>query len=53
MRDALTINGKTIGENVERAKIADADVIRPYGKPLEEARGLQGAVGQSVRFRRS
>ena len=27
--DALTVNGKTMGENVKRAKIADADVIRP------------------------
>src|ERR1700746_2285661 len=27
---ALTINGKTVGENVSDAKIADSDVIRPY-----------------------
>ena len=27
--DALTVNGKTMGENVKRAKVADADVIRP------------------------
>src|ERR1700736_6078096 len=31
--DALTVNGKTMGENVRRAAIADADVIRPYRKP--------------------
>src|SRR3954470_20845711 len=31
--DALTINGKTMGENVKRAKVADADVIKPYKKP--------------------
>ena len=32
--DALTINGKTMGENVAHAAIADKDVIRPYDKPL-------------------
>ena len=49
--DALTINGKTMGENVRRAKIADADVIRPYKQADEEAGRLQGADGQPVRFR--
>src|SRR5262249_55483225 len=29
----LTINGKTVGGNVNRGKIADADVIPPYHKP--------------------
>src|SRR5436309_6817819 len=28
--DAVTINGKTIGENARRAKIMDPDVISPY-----------------------
>jgi dihydroxy-acid dehydratase len=37
--DALTINGRTIGENVTRA--TDADVIRPYGKPLRHAAGFK------------
>src|SRR6185437_8183985 len=32
--DALTINGKTIGENCAQAKSADGDVIRPYDTPL-------------------
>src|SRR5688572_26903458 len=32
--DALTINGKTMGENVKRAKVQDADVIKPYKKPM-------------------
>src|SRR5688572_16876387 len=31
--DALTINGKTMGENVKRTKVQDADVIKPYAKP--------------------
>ena len=34
--DALTINGKTLGENASRAKICDPDVIRPYAKPLKK-----------------
>src|SRR6187399_358080 len=32
--DALTVNGKTMGENVRRAKVAEADVIKPYNKPM-------------------
>ena len=45
MRDALTINGKTIGENVEHAKIEDADVIRPYDKPLKQHAGFKVLSG--------
>ncbi len=37
--DALTINGRTIGENVTRA--SDADVIRPYAKPLKHRAGFK------------
>src|SRR6202795_4082606 len=32
--DALTINGKTVAENVARAKVHNTDVIRTYDKPL-------------------
>ena len=42
---ALTINGKTIGENVEHAKIKDADVIRPYDKPLKQHAGFKVLSG--------
>jgi dihydroxy-acid dehydratase len=42
---ALTINGKTVGENVERAKIGDADVIRPYNRPLKEHAGFKVLSG--------
>jgi dihydroxy-acid dehydratase len=42
---ALTINGKTIGENVEHAKIEDADVIRPYDKPLKQHAGFKVLSG--------
>ncbi len=39
--DALTVNGKTMGENVRRRAIADADVIRPYRKPLMQKAGFK------------
>jgi dihydroxy-acid dehydratase len=39
--DALTINGKTMGENVKRAKVADADVIKPYNKPMKRQAGFK------------
>src|SRR5213083_2065797 len=39
--DALTINGKTMGENVRRPKVAGADVIKPYGKPLMQKAGFK------------
>ena len=39
--DALTINGDTMGKNVKRVKVADADVIRPYDKPLKEKAGFK------------
>ena len=39
--NTLTINGKTIGENVKDAKIADADVIRPYDRPLKQHAGFK------------
>ena len=49
--DARTINGKTMAENVARAKASNAVVIRPYDEPIEGASRLQGAARQSVRFR--
>ena len=39
--DALTVNGKTMAENVARAKIYNADVIRPYDKPLKPQAGFK------------
>jgi dihydroxy-acid dehydratase len=38
--DALTINGKTMGENVKRAVSQDADVIKPYKRPLKKQAGF-------------
>ena len=39
--DALTINGKTISENVARAKASNPAVIRPYDKPLKPHAGFK------------
>jgi dihydroxy-acid dehydratase len=39
--DALTINGKSMGENVRQTKSADSDVIRPYGTPLKDCAGFK------------
>jgi dihydroxy-acid dehydratase len=43
--DALTINGKTMGENVKDTTAADADVIRPYDKPLKAKAGFNVLKG--------
>ena len=42
---ALTINGKTMGENVAHAEIADRDVIRSYAKPLKSRAGFKVLSG--------
>jgi len=39
--DALTVNGKTVAENVANAKVTNADVIRPYNKPLRAKAGFK------------
>jgi dihydroxy-acid dehydratase len=39
--DALTINGKTVAENVANAKVTNPDVIRPYNKPLRAKAGFK------------
>jgi dihydroxy-acid dehydratase len=39
--DALTINGKTIAENVAGAKASSAEVIRPYDRPLKPHAGFK------------
>jgi dihydroxy-acid dehydratase len=44
-KDALTVNGKTMGENVRNAKVQDADVIWPYKKPMKERAGFKVLKG--------
>ena len=39
--DTLTINGKTVAENVARAKSSNAEVILPYDKPLRPHAGFK------------
>jgi xylonate dehydratase len=39
--DALTINGKTMGENVKDAQVQDTDVIKPYGNPMKQHAGFK------------
>jgi dihydroxy-acid dehydratase len=39
--DALTINGKTVAENVAAAKVYNAEVIRPYDRPLKPRAGFK------------
>ncbi len=38
--DALTVNGRTIKDNVSQAKSPEPDVIRPYDKPLKTKAGF-------------
>lgn len=39
-RDALTVNGRTIGDNVENARCWNREVIRPLAEPLKPAAGI-------------
>jgi len=42
---ALTVNGKTAGVNTRKARVQDADVIRPYKKPLKQRAGFKVLKG--------
>ena len=48
---ALTVNGKTIGENCAGRPVQDADVIRPYAQPLQGEGRVPQPEGQPVRQR--
>lgn len=39
--NAMTVNGKTIGDNCRDAKIEDEKVIRPYDQPMKERAGFR------------
>jgi dihydroxy-acid dehydratase len=39
-RDALTVNGKTIGENIADARCWNREVIRPLAEPFKPAAGI-------------
>jgi dihydroxy-acid dehydratase len=38
--DALTVTGKTVGENVAEAKVTNAEVIRPLDNPVHKEGGI-------------
>src|SRR5262249_9462533 len=42
---ALTVNGRSIGENCAGRSVQDADVIRPYRQPLKEQAGFLNIKG--------
>ena len=39
--DALTINGKTVAENVARPQVTNTAVVRPYNQPLKLQAGFK------------
>jgi dihydroxy-acid dehydratase len=43
--DAITINGRTMGNNVRRSKIADSDAIRSYDRPIKPRAGFKVLAG--------
>jgi dihydroxy-acid dehydratase len=42
---ALTVTGRTAGENIAQAKILNEDAIRPYARPLKEKAGFVNLKG--------
>ena len=44
-KECITVTGKTVGENVENAKVLDGDVIRPWDNPYHEEGGLAVLFG--------
>ena len=49
--DAMTVTGRTIGENCKGAGTLDAKVIRRVRRPADGERRLPGCFGESVRIR--
>jgi dihydroxy-acid dehydratase len=43
--DAMTANGRTIGENCRGAEIVLPEVIRPFGEPLKQSAGFLVLTG--------
>jgi dihydroxy-acid dehydratase len=43
--DALTVNGRTIGQNVRGARSSDSDIIKPYNAPMKEHAGFKVLKG--------
>ena len=43
--DALTINGRTMGENVRNARSKDPEIIKPYNEPMKKHAGFKVLKG--------
>jgi len=43
--DALTVNGKTMGQNVHGARSSDSDVIKLYNEPMKKHAGFKVLKG--------
>jgi dihydroxy-acid dehydratase len=43
--DALTVNGRTIGQNVRGTRSSDSDIIKPYNAPMKEHAGFKVLKG--------
>lgn len=43
--DALTVNGRSIGDNCRDTAVSDHDVIRPIDEPMVQAAGFQVMTG--------
>ncbi|MEM9732230.1 MAG: IlvD/Edd family dehydratase [Pseudomonadota bacterium] len=43
--DAMTVNGKSIGDNCHGVEIADANVIKPFNNPMMEQAGFLNLKG--------
>ncbi len=43
--ECITVTGATVGENVEKVKVLDPDVIRPWDNPYHEEGGLAVLFG--------
>jgi dihydroxy-acid dehydratase len=39
-RDAITVSGQTIGENIADAQVWNADVIQPFDRPFKDKAGI-------------
>ena len=48
--DRLTVNGRTMRENVENAETWDREVIKPFNEPLKEAAGFLVLKGNFFDF---
>ena len=51
--DAITVTGRTVGENIAGAEIVNSEVIRTRRDPLDEGGASSFSAATSVRTARS